>query len=87
MAAGGLAVECKTAFLQLPNDLSMSESRETALSCGDHDRIVPPVMCSRQVRNTVALALGFNQLPGHVPSDLERLRDGSPLGYEAGKFI
>ena len=87
MAARGLAIEHKAARLQLPNDLSVPKPRKPAHSCGDHDRVVSPVMGSRQVRNPIALAPGFNQFPGDVAGDLERLGDGSPLGYEAGKFI
>ena len=87
MAAGGLAVEYEAAQLQLPNDLSVTESRQAAHSCGDHDREVSPVIDTRQVRNTIALTPGFNQFPGDVACDVERLGNGSPLSYKAGKFI
>lgn len=87
MAAGGLPVEFKPARLQLPNDLPVSESCEAAHSRGDYDRVVLPVIGSWQVRNTVTLASSFNQFPGDVTRDVERLCYGSPLSNKAQKFI
>ena len=87
MTTGGLAIERKPASLQLPNDLSIPESREAAHSCGDYNRVVSPIIGSRQVRNTVALAPSFNQFPGDIARDVERLGNGSALGYKTRKFI
>jgi hypothetical protein len=87
MATGGLPVELKTAPLQLPNDLSVSESREAAHSCGDHNGVVPAVTGCRQVRHNIAFASGLNQFSSDVARDIERLSNRSALGYEARKFI
>jgi hypothetical protein len=42
---------------------------------------------SRQIRNTAALASSFDQFPGDVPCDIERLGNGSALRDQPRQFI
>ena len=87
MAASGLAVELESAGPEHPNDFFIPESCQAAHSRSDHDRVVPPVAGRRQVRNPVALAPSFDQFPGDIARDIERLGNCPPLRHEAGKLI
>jgi hypothetical protein len=87
MAAGGLAVELEATHLQLPYDLSVPEASETAHSGRNDDCVVPPLTCRRQVQNAIALAPGFDQFPGNIAGDVERLSYGPSLCDEPRKFI
>ena len=51
---------------------------------GNHDGIVSPLASGWQVRNAVAFAPGFNELPGDVACDVECFGDCPPLRDEAG---
>lgn len=87
IAASGLPVESETERFQLPNNFSVPESCQTAHLGSDNNRIVVPVICRRQIRNTFALAPRFNQLSRDVAGNLQRFGDGSSLCYKARKFI
>jgi len=87
MATGGLAVELEATHPQLPNDLTVSESRQPTHSGCDHDGIVAPFTGSRETWGSVAFAPGINQLPSDITRDLKRLGNRPTLRHEAGKFI
>jgi hypothetical protein len=87
MATCGLAVKSEAARLQLPDDLSIPESGKPAHSRRDHYGVVSPVVSSRQVRNTLTLTPGINQLAGNIASNIERLGNGPSLRHEAWEFV
>ena len=87
MAAGSLAVELEAAHFQLPDDFRVSESRETAHSRSDHDRVVPALTGGGQTRNTLRLTSGLNQLPSDVACNVKRLSNGPALRNEPGEFF
>ena len=87
MAASGLAVELEAANTQPSNYFPIPESAQTAHLCRDHDHVISPLTGCRQIRNAVSLAAGFDQFPGDVARDIERLGNRPPLRYKAGKFI
>jgi hypothetical protein len=77
-----LPVKREATPLQLPNDLSISESGKPAHSRRYHDHIVATLTCGRQVRNALTFTTGVNQLAGNVTRDIERLGNGSSLRHE-----
>ena len=65
----------------------VSESRKTAHSRGDHDRVVPALTGGRQTRNTLPLTSGLNQFPSDVACNVECLSNGPALRNQPGEFI
>ena len=87
MTAGGLPVELEAARLQFPRDLTISEPCPPSHSRRDDYCVVSSFTRSRQTRNAVTFAPGFDQFPRDVPRDLKCLSNRPSLRYQAGKLI
>jgi hypothetical protein len=87
MASRCLTVKHKAASSQLPNNLFVSKSCQSAHLRGNDNCVVTSAMRRRQIGAAVAFALGFNQSPCDIPCDLERLGNSSPLRDKSGQLI
>ncbi len=82
MTAGGLAVELESECLQLSRDFAITEARKTAHSGGYHDRVIAPLGDGGKRDRSAAFAASLDDLPGHVPGDIQSFGNSTNLRYQ-----
>jgi hypothetical protein len=87
MATSRLSVELEAMRLQSLYDLSVSKSRKTAHSGGDHNCVVSPLVGRRQIGNAVAFASSLNQLARDIARDVEGLSNSATLRHKAWEIV
>lgn len=79
MATGSLAIKTETKHLEAPNDLTVTESRESTQSGIHDDHEIAALFAGWQGRRSLTLATRLNQFPGHVPCNFQGFSDSSAL--------
>ena len=87
VTSGSLTIEFEAAFLELPYDLPVAESRQAAHLRWNYNCVVAAISNGRQIRKAIALAARLDQFARDISGDVERFGDSTPLSNEARQFI